>query len=144
MEDLSLDEVNLTDAMDELESAEDFLVYFGIAYDPAVVRVNRLHILQRFHDYLAKAGVQNEQEDIRRATYASLLGQAYGDFVRSDALTEKVFKVFHMHEPQTAFVPLTALIGTSIGTGLTTATPAGGCGCGGQGACHGSEAALRS
>ena len=41
--------------------------------------------------------------------YARLLLQAYEDFVKSDALTEKVFKVFHMHEPQTTFVPLTAI-----------------------------------
>ena len=38
-----------------------------------------------------------------------LLQQAYQDFVKSDALTEKVFKVFHMHEPQTTFVPLTEI-----------------------------------
>jgi hypothetical protein len=41
--------------LDELESAEDFLNYFGVAFDPAVVHVNRLHILQRFHDYLARS-----------------------------------------------------------------------------------------
>jgi nitrogenase-stabilizing/protective protein len=36
----------------ELSSAEDFLDYFGISYDLRIVQVNRLHILQRFHDYL--------------------------------------------------------------------------------------------
>jgi nitrogenase-stabilizing/protective protein len=29
--------------------------------------------------------------------------------VKSDALTEKVFKVFHMHEPQTKFVPISSI-----------------------------------
>ena len=85
--------------LDELDSAEEFLDYFGIAYEPAVVHVNRLHILQRFHDYIAGIEVMPEDEGERRALYAGLLSSAYADFVKSDALTEKVFKVFHMHEP---------------------------------------------
>ena len=48
------DTLTLAEAMEELVSAEDFLDYFAVPYDPAVVHVNRLHILQRFHDYLAK------------------------------------------------------------------------------------------
>ena len=97
--------------MDELSSAEDFLDYFGIAYDPAVVHVNRLHILQRFHDYIG--GVEEMPGDgvEKRELYAGLLNSAYHDFVQSDALTEKVFKVFRMHEPVSVEVPLMALSG---------------------------------
>ncbi|HTH40809.1 MAG TPA: nitrogenase-stabilizing/protective protein NifW, partial [Rhodocyclaceae bacterium] len=40
--------------LEDLASAEDFLNYFDIPYDQGIVHVNRLHILQRFHDYLAK------------------------------------------------------------------------------------------
>ena len=36
----------------DLESAEDFFNYFDVAFDPAVLHVCRLHILQRFHDYM--------------------------------------------------------------------------------------------
>lgn len=136
MEDLTLDE-----ALEELESAEDFLNFFGLPYEPSVVHVNRLHILQRFHDYLAKTPLPAE-EDGRRSAYAALLSRAYQDFVESDALTEKVFKVFHMHEPQTAFVPLTA-IGIQRPAAPALEAHAGGCGCGGSGSCHGSEAALK-
>jgi len=32
----------------EMTSAEDFLNYFGIVFDPAVVEVNRLHISNGF------------------------------------------------------------------------------------------------
>lgn len=103
-----MDELTLDEAMEELVSAEDFLNYFGIEFDPAVVHVNRLHILQRYHDYLKKASLP-EDEAGQRAVYTSLLTQAYQDFVKSDALTEKVFKVFHMHEPQVKFVPLSAI-----------------------------------
>lgn len=135
-----MDELTLDEALEDLESAEDFLAYFGIAYDPKVVQVNRLHILQRFHDYLAKTGPLPEHEGARRADYAALLARAYEDFVASDALTEKVFRVFHLHEPQTAFVPLAA-----IGAARRASAPVdGGCGCGGQGMCHSVAGALRS
>jgi len=103
-----MDELTLNEALDELAAAEDFLDYFGIAYEPSVVQVNRLHILQRFHDYIAKS-VLPELESARRLVYVTALQQAYQDFVSSDALTEKVFKVFHMHEPQTKFVPLSSI-----------------------------------
>jgi nitrogenase-stabilizing/protective protein len=103
-----MDELTLDEAMEELVSAEDFLDYFGIEYEPSVVQVNRLHILQRFHNYLAKAKL-SEDETARRVVYTTLLTQAYQDVVKSDALTEKVFKVFHMHEPQVKFVPISAI-----------------------------------
>jgi nitrogenase-stabilizing/protective protein len=92
--------------MDELSSAEDFLDYFGIAYDQSVVHVNRLHILQRFHDYLDGVESMPQSDDAKHALYAKMLDNAYNDFVESDALTEKVFKVFRMHEPVTVKVPL--------------------------------------
>lgn len=103
-----MDVLTLEKAMEGLVSAEDFLDYFGIEYDASVVQVNRLHILQRFHNYLGKT-ILPDVEDARRMMYATLLLQAYQDFVKSDALTEKVFKVFHMHEPQVKLVPLSEI-----------------------------------
>jgi nitrogenase-stabilizing/protective protein len=103
-----MDTLTLDEAMEELVSAEDFLDYFGIEYDAPVVQVNRLHILQRFHNYLGKETLPKDEES-RRTLYIAKLEQAYQDFVKSDALTEKVFKVFRMHEPQTQFVPLTSI-----------------------------------
>lgn len=103
---------SLDEAMAELTSAEDFFQYFGIDFAPTVVQVNRLHILQRFHDYLAQESNGNASgDDVARATiYRRCLRQAYDDFVKSDALTEKVFAVFHRtHLPdggQSTFVPL--------------------------------------
>lgn len=102
--------MSLRDDLIELESAEDFLDYFQLPYDPSVVHVNRLHILQRFHNYLADAKAKLPEEDEPlRAVYRKLLERAYRDFVESSALKEKVFKVFHMHEPQTTFVPIAGL-----------------------------------
>lgn len=104
-----MEETELMMDMEELSSAEDFLDYFEIDYDQKVVHVNRLHILQRFHDYLSQVDSMPESEDAQRGLYTDLLQSAYEDFVNSDAQTEKVFKVFRMNEPQQTFVSLTDL-----------------------------------
>ncbi len=96
--------------LEELSSAEDFFEYFGVPYDAAIVHVNRLHILQRFHDYLDDVGALPDDEEAQRAAYAHWLQRAYADFVDSDAQTEKVFKVFRMNEPVDVQIPLTDLL----------------------------------
>ena len=89
------DTLTLEEDLEELVSAEDFLDYFGVPYEPAIVQVNRLHILQRFHDYLAKQAPNlPPEEEAQRGIYRLWLERAYRDFVASDALTEKVFAVF--------------------------------------------------
>lgn len=99
--------MSLEDDIEELESAEDFLQYFALDYDQSIVHVNRLHILQRFHDYLKQAEASMpEDETAKTQVYKQLLNRAYQDFVQSDAQTEKVFKVFKMAEPQTVFISL--------------------------------------
>jgi len=97
--------------LEELSSAEDFLDYFRITYDPKVVQVNRLHILQRFHDYLGEVDELPDGPAARWTLHADRLAAAYHDFVVSDARTEKVFRVFHLHEPKTANIPLSDLLG---------------------------------
>ncbi len=92
-------------ALAELEAAEDFLDYFGVAYDPGVVQVNRLHILQRFHDYL---GAGQETPAPTYAGYRASLLRAYDDFVRSDAIREKVFRVLQRASGITT-IPLSAI-----------------------------------
>ncbi|BAP88473.1 nitrogenase-stabilizing/protective protein nifW [Burkholderiales bacterium GJ-E10] len=79
-----------------LSAAEEFLEFFGIAYDEAVVHVNRLHILKRWHQYIERERQQIEglPEDPARSRYRSLLQRAYDDFVVSSPAAEKVFKVF--------------------------------------------------
>lgn len=106
--------LTLDEALEELVGAEDFLDFFNIAYDQKVVHVNRLHIMQRFHDYLQRsenAVPDDIGEAARHALYTQLLERAYQDFVTSDAQTEKVFKVFKMQEPQSTFVSVEQLFG---------------------------------
>ncbi len=115
MEDFDAEKIDLDqfdDDMEELVSAEDFLEYFEIPFDQSVVHVNRLHILQRFHNYLsAEAGLESMELSERYTRHKMLLAKAYLDFVDSDAQTEKVFKVFHMHEPQEVFISVDQLMG---------------------------------
>ena len=108
-----MDDITLTldEALDELVSAEDFLEFFDVPYEPSVVHVNRLHILQRFHDYLGRyAANMPPEESAQRSIYRLWLERAYLDFVESDALTEKVFRVFQQHDlpggGHTSFVSL--------------------------------------
>jgi nitrogenase-stabilizing/protective protein len=91
----------------DLGSAEEFLDYFGIPFDVRIVQVNRLHILQRYHDYLAKQEAGKAPE---YAAYRAWLLRAYEDFVGSSAQQEKVFAVFRKADG-TSFVPLSALTG---------------------------------
>lgn len=102
-----MDELSLDEALEELSTAEDFLEYFGVPYDQNVVHVNRLHILQRFHDYLSNNPVEGD-DDARRAHHRGFLEMAYHDFTVSDAVTEKVFSVFKKASG-TAFVPIGAV-----------------------------------
>jgi len=77
-----------------LQSAEEFLEYFGIDFDKTVVQVNRLHILQRFHNYLQGAGKAPEYETWK--------------FLHSDARTEGVFQVFKRSQG-IATIPLSSI-----------------------------------
>ena len=103
--------LTLSEALDELSSAEDFLDYFDVPYAASVVQVNRLHILQRFHDYLARQAPNLPPgDDAQRSIYRLWLERAYLDFESSNALSEKVFAVFqHVDKPgggSSSFVPL--------------------------------------
>lgn len=105
------DTLTLAEAMEELVSAEDFLDYFAVPYEASIVQVNRLHILQRFHDYLTKQAPNlPPEEEAQRGIYRLWLERAYQDFVTSNSLTEKVFAVFqHVDKPgggSTSFVSL--------------------------------------
>jgi nitrogenase-stabilizing/protective protein len=104
------DDLTLDEALEELSAAEDFLDYFEVPYEPSVVHVNRLHILQRFNEYLSQStDLLPEGDEAKKEVYRRLLTRAYQDFVESDALTEKVFKVFKMNQPQETFVSIDLL-----------------------------------
>ena len=79
----------------ELSSAEDFLQYFGVPFDQAVVNVSRLHILKRFFQYIRQEKLLAANGEVELYTaYREQLQHAYQDFVTSTPAQEKVFKVF--------------------------------------------------
>ncbi|MBZ8138990.1 nitrogen fixation protein NifW [Rubrivivax gelatinosus] len=99
----------LSQRLQHLSSAEDFLRFFGVPYEERVVQVNRLHILKRFHQYLnATPGLAELDEVQTFRRYRDLLNQAYADFTVSSAVREKVFKVFQDAQGVQA-VPLASL-----------------------------------
>ena len=92
---------SLIDRLKALSSAEDFFQFFGVPYDERVVKVNRLHILKRFYQYLHRAEGLAGLDDIELfRRYRDLLTQAHEDFINSSAQKEKVFKVFQTADGQ--------------------------------------------
>jgi len=83
----------ILDRLNKASSAEDFFALLDVQYDTKVVNVARLHILRRMAQYLAN----EEFADLPEAEVAErckqVLERAYGDFVASTPIDERVFKV---------------------------------------------------
>ena len=98
----------LVEQLGRLSAAEDFFELLGVPFDPAVLQVKRLHILKRFRQYLAAGG--DARDEAQTLTfYRAALEAAYRDFLTSDPLTERVFKVLQDAVPAPAFVSIAAL-----------------------------------
>lgn len=81
--------------LSRLSSAEEFLDYLGVEYDPRVVNVSRLHILKRFSQYLGGSSLWRElPDDEARAACRELLARAYREFEISCGVEQGLFKVF--------------------------------------------------
>jgi nitrogenase-stabilizing/protective protein len=107
--------MSILDELRQLSSAEDFFEKLEVDYDPAVVRVARLHILRRMGEYLAGADLEGVSEAEMRAVCKERLGRAYADFVSSTPIEQRLFKVHRdavkpKPEPQKPFVSLDSLI----------------------------------
>lgn len=108
--------MSVFDELRKLSSAEDFFETLGVEYNPAVVRVARLHILRRMGEYLSKSDLHSAPDEEARAACKEHLAQAYADFVASSPIAERVFKVHKdamkpSQAPAKPFVPLTTLTG---------------------------------
>lgn len=98
-------------APDEEEApggAEAWLEHLGVRYDPDLVRVYRLHILKRFHDY---AVAQPPPSTAAAAAHArQLLQRAHDDFVGSDAREQAALRVYRQAaRGASAEVPVTSI-----------------------------------
>jgi nitrogenase-stabilizing/protective protein len=109
--------MSVLDDLRKLSSAEEFFEALGVDYDPAVVRVARLHILRRMGEYLHQNDLSAASEDEAREACRSHLAKAYADFLSSSPIEERVFKVLKdavkpAEEPKKPFVPLSLLTGS--------------------------------
>ncbi len=88
-------------AFEALVDAEEYFTFFDLPFDPQVVNVNRLHILQKFSrnlEAIEEAG--SELTETERLTLArQALQEAYQTFLDSNAQAQKLFKVFNQ-KPQ--------------------------------------------
>ena len=86
------------DHIAKLSSAEDIFTYLLLPYEQEIVNVSRLHIMKRFGAYLRDLDVTGLDEEAVFLEARQALKQAYGDFIESTPLKEKVFKVFRDEE----------------------------------------------
>jgi nitrogenase-stabilizing/protective protein len=104
--------MTILDQLGKLSAAEEIFAFLEVPYEPAVLRVARLHILRRMGDYLRTAKTAELDEAALRESCRTFLHTAYADFVKSSPLEERVFKVLKdavKPKKKTAFVPLGAL-----------------------------------
>ncbi|HUV96508.1 MAG TPA: nitrogenase stabilizing/protective protein NifW [Acidobacteriaceae bacterium] len=105
--------MTVLEQLSKLSSAEDFFWFLNVPFDPAVLRVARLHILRRMGDNLRKAAAEPDEAKVR-AYFRAHLERAYLDFVGSSPIQERVFKV-HQDAIRSRSAPLVRLAVMSNG-----------------------------
>lgn len=79
----------------QLTDAEAYFEFFDLAYDPQILNVNRLHILRKFSQLIQMIDADETLSEFDRlAAYRQSLLAAYGIFVTSSGVEQKLFKVF--------------------------------------------------
>ncbi|MEP9355096.1 nitrogenase stabilizing/protective protein NifW [Xanthobacter sp. KR7-65] len=109
--------MSVIDKLKSLHSAEEFFEVLQVEYHPEVLQVLRLHILRRMGQYLVSAEFDGMSEEEIYTAAQTMLSQAYEDFIKSNPMAERVFKVLKEHDPnrppapsaKPAFVQLTSL-----------------------------------
>lgn len=77
---------NLYNRFKALSAAEQFLDFFAVPFDPDIVQLNRLHILERFRQYLQSAeGLDGQGDAALFARLRACLALAYEDIAHPDA-----------------------------------------------------------
>ncbi|QGM47743.1 nitrogenase stabilizing/protective protein NifW [Methylocystis heyeri] len=112
--------MSILDELRKLSTAEEFFEALGVEYDPAVVRVARLHILRRMGEYLHKGGVDETSDAEARAACQDFLAKAYADFVASSPIQERVFKV-HKDAVKPTEPPKKQFVALNLGGGGSAA-----------------------
>lgn len=109
--------MSVIEKLKSLHSAEEFFDLLQVEYQPEVLQVLRLHILRRMGQYLVSAEFDGMSEEEIYSAAQTMLSQAYEDFIKSNPMAERVFKVLKEHDPnrppapgpKPSFVPLSTL-----------------------------------
>lgn len=97
--------MSVLDTLKSLHSAEEFFETLQVEYQPEVLQVLRLHILRRMGQYLVSAEFDGMSDEEVFKAAQSMLTQAYADFIKSNPMAERVFKVLKEHDPNRAPAP---------------------------------------
>jgi nitrogenase-stabilizing/protective protein len=96
--------MTLAEELSRLSSAEEFFRFLQVDFDPAVLNVARLHILQRMGQAISGTSLLALDEVAGRALCRSSLQAAYDEFAVRSPLEQRLFKVHR----RAALVPLGA------------------------------------
>jgi nitrogenase-stabilizing/protective protein len=96
--------LSATERLTECRDAEDYFRLLDLDFDPAVLSVNRLHILRAFGHELATLtaghGTDAPDEAVRAA-----LRRSYETFRDSTSLDHRLFRVLQDHTPREVIGP---------------------------------------
>lgn len=81
----------------KLTDAEQYFEFFELDYDAQVVNINRLHILKKFSQSLEEIDnkLVEAAEEQKLSLYREALENSYATLQNSNAIEQKLFKVFH-------------------------------------------------
>jgi nitrogenase-stabilizing/protective protein len=81
----------------KISDAEDYFRFFELPFDQQAVNVNRLHILKKFSQYMTEIDetFPDLTEEQKLVKYSEALQSAYNLFLSSNAVEQKLFKVFN-------------------------------------------------
>jgi nitrogenase-stabilizing/protective protein len=81
----------------QISDAEDYFRFFQLPFDQQAVNVNRLHILKKFSQYMTEIDetFPDLTEEQKLVKYSEALQSAYNLFLSSNAVEQKLFKVFN-------------------------------------------------
>jgi hypothetical protein len=105
----------ILDKLNSLGAAEEFFEALGLAYDPKIVSVSRLHILKRMGQHIASLGEASGDDAEILQTCRAALQAAYAEFETKSPIETRLFKVLKDRDPSVpvkpgqAFVPLSDL-----------------------------------
>ena len=100
---------SILDTLNGLSAAEEFFSALDVSFDQSILNISRLHILKRFNEYIEKSNLEDIDHNMKFEVCRDALTRAYNDFIKSNGVKERVFKVFNHESSFSGFVPIDSL-----------------------------------